>query len=158
VAGKSAPLKITCAAVGIQSSALEAIDPLNGMVDQLLITSQLLDDYVDWPHDLAAGNCTFFLSQVMAACRITDFRLLNEAQVQQVVYFGKVLEKIEGIMENSHRIIQGGEIKSPYLVAFHENLLGSFRTALKQVQEQKTRILKGGFSCWLHENYPDSRK
>ncbi|HEX3045755.1 MAG TPA: class 1 isoprenoid biosynthesis enzyme, partial [Bacillota bacterium] len=158
VAGKSAPLKITCAAVAIQNRSPESIESLDQMVDQLLITSQLLDDYADWRHDLATGNCTFFLSQVMAACQVTDFRLLNEDHVQQAVYFRKVLEKINAILVKNHGIIQSSGIKVPYLVAFHENLLGSFRNAMIQVREQKTRMLEGGFSCWLHENYPDSRK
>lgn len=94
LARKAAPLKITVAACCMLSDQKEAIEPVARAVDTTVVTFQLLDDWADWREDLAVGNCSYFLSQVMRVCKVKEFAALKESHIQQAVFGYNLLERV----------------------------------------------------------------
>jgi hypothetical protein len=159
VAHKAAPLKIINAAMGILSGKPELIGMLDEIIDDVVITSQLLDDWVDWREDFRCGNCTYLLSQVMKRHQLNDFAELNETLIHKTIHFSDILPEMYAMTRQKHTLLAAAVKPSiPYLIAFHENLLRNFNQKLERLQIQKKAILAGGFSRWLAKRHSVSDK
>lgn len=153
MAQKAAPLKAAAAASCFLGGKENYLQPISDVVDLILVSMQLLDDWADWPEDLASGNLTYFLNQVIKCTGMENYSSLNCADVKRAVFLFDVLDDIFSIIENNH--IQMKAFSAPdmsYLVSFHENLLLICRNILSQVKEEKEAFFKGGLSYYLSKN------
>lgn len=152
LAHKAAPLKITVAAVCLLSGREATLELLTQAVDATVITFQLMDDWDDWREDLAIGNCSFFLSQVMRVCKIAEFAELKELHIQRAVYGYDLLNSIFIMGEKNLAFLNGETMPQvPYLIQYNQDLLQTSRKILQDIQEEKNAMLQGGFSHWLYQ-------
>lgn len=157
VAHKAAPLKIINAAMGMISGKREAIEPLDEMVDNVVITFQLLDDWADWREDFRCGNCTYLLSRVIQYHHLNDFSELNETLIRKTLYYSNILPEMFELAKQKHAwMAQKTETSIPYLMVFHENLLHIFSQRLERLQNRKKAMMAGGFGQWLEKRHAQS--
>lgn len=150
LAGKAAPLKVSCAAACLICSKESDLEPLCSIVDYIFILLQLLDDWADWQEDLSAGNCTCLLSEVMKYSRIDNLSLLTVSHVTDAVFFGNILDKVfSAVYDLSPSTKNKSSLYLPYLDAFIEILLKNCKDIISAVEAEKTARLKGGFDYWL---------
>jgi SAM-dependent methyltransferase len=153
LAGKAAPLKISCAAACLSCGKEADLEPLCHKVDYIFILLQLLDDWADWKEDMSAGNCTFLLSEAMKYSHIDDLSLLTVSQFTNSVFFGNILEKVFSITDSINPdLIDKTDLCLPYLDAFIDVLVKEYNDIITEVQVEKSARLKGGFNYWLHKN------
>lgn len=152
LARKAAPLKITVAAVCLWGDCETPIEALGQAIDATVITFQLLDDWNDWREDLAIGNCSFLLSQVMRVCGITEFTALEESHIQKAVYGYDLLTDIFAVAEKNLAFLHGAAMPQvPYLIQYHRHLNQTCRKILEDIQTEKNAVLQGGFFNWLYQ-------
>jgi hypothetical protein len=153
MAHKAAPLKICGAALCLLNGNEAMIESLAQIIDATVITFQLLDDWSDWREDLAIGNCSFLLSQVMQLCDVKDFSALKESHVQTAVYGHDLWGQIIAIVERNQELLQSESVPQlPYLIAYHHSLGETCRKIGLRIQEQKQAMLKGGLYHFLYDN------
>lgn len=151
LARKSAPLKISCVAACLLSGRESAIKSLTRIIDATIITFQLLDDWNDWREDQATGNCSFFLAQVIQCCGIENLSHLQEDHVRTAVYGYDIFERMLEIAFQNHSLLKSGQVPHvPYLIAYHQDLVETFRKMSSQIQTEKKAMLQGGFFYLLH--------
>ena len=151
LARKAAPLKITIAAICLLKDHEEFIAPLAQAVDTTVITFQLLDDWNDWREDLAIGNCSYFLAQVMQVCGVVRIQELDEAHIQKAVYGFDLLNEIFAIAETNLTLVTETKPQTAYLIQYHQSLNRTFQSVLQAVQEGKNAVIQGGFFNFLYQ-------
>lgn len=151
LARKASPIKLSAAAACWLAGRERDIKPLARSIDHTVITFQLLDDWNDWLEDLVIGNCSFFLSQVMECCGFEVLAEVQEDHVRTAVYGFNVFERMVRIAEANHALLTSPSAPYvPYLIAYHQSLLETFREMAADIEGEKKAMLQGGFSYLLH--------
>lgn len=150
IASKSSPIKITCFAACILSGSLEKLTLLENIIDLVMFTLQMLDDWTDWKIDMENGQSSLFLTEVMKYNKCT-FRELNNECVVKAVYYGEILDNILSILVENHSVIEKDiALNFPYLLGYHQMLLDSFKSIMNTLASDKRLRLDGGFIYWLN--------
>jgi hypothetical protein len=144
LARKAAPLKIPCAAMSLLAGRQEDIEPLEEMVDHVLVALQLMDDLQDWREDLAQGNYTYFLTRVMVAQGISLSSSLTETDVRKALSTGSVLEEVLGLaIEYNQRALESIlALHVPYLKKYIAFLSQDYRQLVKDIRAERTRWIQ----------------
>lgn len=121
---KAAPLKISCAAIGLLGGRKELIELLDRMVDYSQVVFQLLDDFKDWRDDLASKNYTYLLVKAAEHCKVKDVSELSEPIVRKALYEDGVLKEIFSLAERYSRLTLecAKEYQTPHLEAYLKNM------------------------------------
>ena len=88
--GKSAVAKVVIAALGFLNDNEDMIIQLEKSQNYYAMAYQLLDDLRDWKKDLACGQYTSFLTNIL--CVFFNGKLATEEQIKQVLFDSKVYE------------------------------------------------------------------
>lgn len=150
---KSAPLKIPCAALSLLAGREEAIKPLEEMIDNFMVVFQLADDLRDWREDLARGNYTYFLTQVMADRDIHPPALQVEAEVGKAFFVGTVFEEILELAAKYNQRATGSiaTLHAPYLKAYIASLDQEFRQLGEGWQAKRMQWIREQFASLVPE-------
>lgn len=156
LAGKSAPLKIPCAAVSLLAGRQELLGPLEEMIDNILVVSQLMDDLRDWRQDLAQKRYTYFLMRVMAERGLRPPSTLTKAQVEKSLFVGAVLEELYDLMAlHGRRALESiAAWRVPYLEAHIRVLNDECRQLREGFRQERARWIQEQFAPLLLQNDP----
>lgn len=149
LARKAAPLKIPCAALSLLAGRVEAIEPLEKMIDNVLVVFQLADDLRDWHEDLARGNYTYFLTQMMADRGIHTPMPLTEVEVGRAFFVGKVFEEyLELAAEYSQMALESiSSLHALYLKAYIAFVDQEWRQLGERWQAKRARWIRDQFAA-----------
>ena len=156
LAGKSAPLKIPCAALSLLAGRQELLGPLEEMIDNILVLSQLTDDLRDWRQDLAQERYTYFLMQVVADRGLQPPARLTEAQVEQALFVGRVLEELFDLIAlHGRRAMESiAAWRVPYLEAYIRLLNDECQQSREAFREERARWIQEQFAPRLLQTNP----
>lgn len=158
LAHKAAAGKIPCAALCMLAGREEVIGPLERMVDNLMLTFQLMDDLRDWHGDLAQGHFTYFLTRVMAHRSLGQSELLTETDVEKALFAGAVLDEYLELMARYNRLARESvsALDVPYLKAYIALLDQGGGQLREELEARRSELIREQFAA-LIQRAPDFR-
>ncbi|MFC5649335.1 class 1 isoprenoid biosynthesis enzyme [Paenibacillus solisilvae] len=149
-ARKAGPLKLASTGLLLLTAQEALIKPVSEMVDHVLITLQMVDDWADWREDLAEGNENSLLAFLHAELQLAAGEQLTPEQINHALTVETRLDRFaEQALDRHERLLQLGIIQLPHLLAFHQALSQELVQAAQRLQQRKQLQLQGGFVSWL---------
>lgn len=146
LAKKAAPLKLSACGACILTDNMEYMKSLDQQIDKVLITLQLVDDWVDKYKDLKDNSITPVLGEIMKFSHVETLDKLEKININKAAFFSHIPKQIESIMlEKRQEIKELTKIDIPDLILFNEDLIKSMEKIISNIEFRKKEILKGGF-------------
>ncbi|MGG4554328.1 hypothetical protein [Paenibacillus humicus] len=156
VAHKAAPVKLTVAAICLLSNQENMIPLLEDSVDTVLITLQMLDDWMDWEKDLKEGSYNCLIALIETKQQLTEMRRPTPDEIRQAIYTQGILSEYAQQAETHHQALSGVRCYTQHLYDFHEFLVHNIRQAAKQIEKDRKLLENGGLEYWLSKKNSNS--
>ncbi|MBD2861080.1 hypothetical protein [Paenibacillus oceani] len=154
IAHKASPVKLSSTGILIKSRGLQEIQRVSDRVDQVLITLQMSDDWADWEEDLQQQNqnANGLLTFIQYERQLMDKTQLNSNVVRTFLYVQCGLSRYAAAAANRHEILMKNDIGTPHLDDFHRYLVSGLLMDAVRIEDEKRRLLSGGFYHWMSKN------
>lgn len=151
IAYKASPLKASSTAALLLSGNDSLVPDSEEMIDQVLLTLQMLDDYEDWEEDLAEGsyNCLLSLTRCQLPNNTDKFTL---TEVKHFIFTANGLDTYVEVALDNHVKLETYFLEIPHLIAFHHMLVNNLQQISAAIQTEKQILQDGGLSYWLSKN------
>lgn len=149
IAKKAAPVKLGSTAALLLSGKSDLIPHVSRLMDYVLLTLQMMDDWADWEQDLQDGSYNCLLSLIKAERdKPRDYRL-QRIEVEQSVFLGDTLNRYAVIAAESHESLRNLPIYAPHVISFHETLLKELQTEAAEIHNGRQTLQHGGLHYYL---------
>lgn len=152
IAYKASPLKLSSTAALLLSNNDSQIPQSEAMIDQVLLTLQMLDDYEDWKEDLTNGsynNCLLSLTRWQLPSNIET---LTPNVVNDFLFTQNGLETYVEVALTNHSKLETYNLEAPHLLSFHRMLVNNLEQISATIQAKKQILENGGLNYWLSTN------
>ncbi|WP_409342765.1 hypothetical protein [Paenibacillus sp. MBLB4367] len=150
IAKKAAPLHMASLGALLLAKQEDSIIPVTALVDRVLVTLQMADDWADWRDDLADGSYNCLLSMIRAERQSGVMPAVDE--VKYALYTAGALTRYaERALANREALAQSA-VRVPYAEAFHESLLGHLLQDAANIEEKRRKLAAGGLHYFLSKN------
>nr|WP_019635992.1 hypothetical protein [Paenibacillus fonticola] len=156
VAHKASPVKLSVTSICLLTNQDQMITLLEDSVDTVLITLQMLDDWMDWEKDLKEGSYNCLVSLIHAKQQLPDHRRPTPDEIRQAIFTQGILLEYAEIAKAHHDLLANVRPYAPHLYDFHEYLLQNVQQAADQIEQQKNFLEKGGLEHWLAQALSNS--
>ncbi|RXZ84307.1 hypothetical protein EBB07_04350 [Paenibacillaceae bacterium] len=150
--GKSAPVKLGSTGALLLAGREDAIPQAASVVEQLLVTLQMADDWADWRDDVQTGSDNSLLSLIPPAFpEMADdgHGKLTEARAAQAIFTHHIMKSYaEHAIRNNERIQQLNWI-APSLESFHQALVDDLVQAANHIEKSRDMLKMGGLDYYL---------
>ncbi|GGF83579.1 hypothetical protein GCM10010912_30940 [Paenibacillus albidus] len=158
IARKASPLKLSSTAALLLSGQSSLVTPAETMLDHVLLTLQMLDDYEDWEEDLSIGNANnCLLSLVRSRLAITHEELTAE-KVKDFIYTADGLAEYAARAQDNHNRLPDCRLMAPRLTAFHSGMIRNLQQIAAEITREKLLLQHGGLYYWLSKNMTQDPK
>ncbi|MNC14674.1 hypothetical protein D3C75_624610 [compost metagenome] len=151
IARKASPLKLSSTAALLLSDKPSFIADSEEMLEAVLLTLQMLDDYEDWEEDLAEGSYNCLLSLARHHLQQHTAVLTPEA-VKDFIFTTGGLAQYTATAVGNHERLLSGRISIPGLTAFHQMLVDNLLQIAAAIEAEKVLLQGGGLRYWLSKN------
>ncbi|WP_211184440.1 class 1 isoprenoid biosynthesis enzyme [Paenibacillus lemnae] len=149
IAKKAAPVKLGSTAVLLLAGCDELIPQTSEMMDHVLVTLQMMDDWADWEQDLADGSYNCLLSFIRSERQLPNDYPLTEADIHQAVYLNEALSRYTAIASSIHLQLQLAAHAAPHLLNFHETLVQELESETRNIENGRQMLKHGGLHYFL---------
>ncbi|GAA0136653.1 hypothetical protein YSY43_34940 [Paenibacillus sp. YSY-4.3] len=156
VAHKAAPVKLAVAAICLLSNQEKMIPLLEDSVDTVLITLQMLDDWMDWEKDLKEGSYNCLIALIETKQHLAENRRPTPDEIKQAIYTQGILSKYALQAEAHHKSLLTMCSNAQHLCDFHEFLVLNIRQAAEQIEKDRKLLENGGLEYWLSKKIANS--
>ncbi|OZB90799.1 hypothetical protein [Paenibacillus sp. XY044] len=147
IARKAAPLKLSSTGALLLSGRDERIPAVTDLVEHVLATLQMADDWADWREDLEEGSYNSLLSLIRS--QFATAETLSPERVEHYIAVRGILRSYTAVAEANHEHIKQIPLNIPHLISFHEHILLSIQEDANRIEEERNALQKGGLSLWL---------
>ena len=151
IAHKASPLKLSSTAALLLAGKDSLIPHSEELLDYVLLTLQMLDDYEDWEEDLEEGNYNCLLS----LARQTWFNNkdhLTRDDIKDFIYSKRGLEHYADLAQSYHNRLLNHNLKIPHLLDFNLLLATNLKKIVSAIEAEKALLQGGGLQYWLSKN------
>ncbi|MGF7047048.1 hypothetical protein J2T13_001550 [Paenibacillus sp. DS2015] len=150
IAKKSGPLKLSSTGILLLSGQEELIPPVSDLIDRVLITLQMSDDWMDWHEDLADANYNSLLSMIKN--EHYPSQILTVENVKISIYVRSIMNRYVDIAAANHQYILSLGIPLKHLLSFHETIIHDLSRDAQEIEHLRVSQQHGGLHYWLIEN------
>ncbi|ULO06701.1 hypothetical protein H1230_27535 [Paenibacillus sp. 19GGS1-52] len=151
IAHKASPLKLSSTSILLLSGNDSLVAQAEDLIDDVLLTLQMLDDYEDWEQDLAEDNYNCLLSLTRSQLP-DDRKALTEGEVKDFIFTSSGLNAYAKIAQATHNKLTAYEINAPQLISFHLVLVRNLQHISAAIEAEKQILQSGGLYYWLSKN------
>ncbi|RKN84130.1 hypothetical protein [Paenibacillus ginsengarvi] len=145
VAHKASPVKLASTGFLLLSGQEEAVTAVSAMIDEVLVTLQMADDYADWMEDLKDGNANCLLALIGRERARGGSLSLTVSDVKKALYVEGCLGCYARLAADRHERLRESGLHIPKLVAFHAYMTEGLAAAASAIDRDKQMLLSGGF-------------
>lgn len=156
VAHKAAPVKLSVAAICLLSSQMSQISLLEDSVDTVLITLQMLDDWMDWEKDLKEGSYNCLIALIQSKMGFPEHQRLTAEEIRHAIYTEGILLDYAQQAEAHHQSLLTVQSNARHLYDFHEFLYQNVQQGANQIETDRKILEKGGLEYWLSKKINNS--
>lgn len=151
IARKASPLKLSSTASLLLSDQQSLIADSEDMLEAVLITLQMLDDYEDWEEDLTEGSYNCLLSLARHQLQ-REAAVLTSDDVKDFIFTQGGLALYTETATRNHERLLSAQLDIPGLTAFHQMLLDNLRQIAAAVEAEKALLQRGGLQYWISKH------
>ncbi|MFC3748848.1 hypothetical protein [Paenibacillus sp. GCM10012306] len=157
ISHKASPLKLSSTAALLLTGHDEIVPASEAMIDDVLFTLQMLDDYEDWEEDWTTGsyNCLLALAHRHRSDAQNELTL---GEVRNFIFTTGGMEIFANIARATDDRLSAYALNAPHLYAFHQLLSESLDQISAAIEEEKRLLQGGGLSYWISKNMTDMHK
>lgn len=153
VAYKASPLKLSSTAAFLLSGKDYLVSEAEEIIDSVLLTLQMLDDYEDWKEDLSEGSYNCLLSLTRNQLQgDRDAAILTSQEVEFFLFTANGLHTYTQLAQDTHTKVKASSLDAPHLVAFHSMLVNNLQQITDSIEADKQLLQNGGLYYWLSKN------
>nr|WP_110931584.1 class 1 isoprenoid biosynthesis enzyme [Paenibacillus bouchesdurhonensis] len=156
VAHKAAPVKLSVAAICLLSGQEQMIPLLEDNVDTVLITLQMLDDWMDWEKDLKEGSYNCLIALIQTKKQLPENQRPTPEEIRHAIYTEDILLEYALQVEAHHRSLETVRPNARHLYDFHEFLYQNVQQGANQIETDRKLLEKGGLEYWLSKKIINS--
>jgi hypothetical protein len=151
VAHKASPLKLSSTAALLLSDQEDYVTNLEEILDYVLLSLQMLDDYEDWEADLKEGSYNCLLSLTGRQLQKAAGTVTPE-EVRAFIFTGGGLKHYLHIALTHNIKLREFRPVLPYLLSFHEGMTDNLQKLYASIEAEKKILQGGGLAYWLSKN------
>jgi hypothetical protein len=157
IAKKAGPVKLASTGALLLSNQADLIPKLSDSIDHVLITLQMVDDWVDWKEDLEQKNYNSLLAMLKAQLQLRYDQELTVESVKKSIFIQGFLNDYVKTAEANHVYLHGAlGLNAPHLLAFHSSLIQHLTDAAAKIEREKQALALGGFQHFLFRHKSDN--
>lgn len=149
IAHKASPVKLASTGLLLLSGRTELIPEVSDLIDEVLITLQMADDWADWREDLQQGNANTLIAFINRERSTNTAADLIEREIETSIYVRGNLSRYAQLAAHRHNRLKSSGLRMPHIIDFHEYLTNHLLAAASNIERDKHRLLQGGFAYWL---------
>lgn len=149
---KASPLKISSTAALLLSGKDSLVPQSEEMIDSVLLTLQMLDDYEDWNEDLSEGSYNCLLSLTRSYLSTDKATTLTSKEVEFFLFTANGLHTYTELAQDTHRKVMASSLDVPHLLAFHSMLVNNLQQISDSIEAEKQLLQGGGLFYYLSKN------
>ncbi|GIO98782.1 hypothetical protein J14TS5_38680 [Paenibacillus lautus] len=149
IAKKAAPVKLGSTAALLLSDQASLIPRTNDVMNQVLLTLQMMDDWTDWKQDLADGSYNCLLSLIKSELGRPHGANLTLPEVQEAIYINNMMKPYADIAAATHTHLLSIDIDAPHLISFHQTMVDELQTEANHIENSKETLSYGGLNYYL---------
>ena len=150
MASKAAPLKLSSTGALLLSGKSDLVSPLSDMINHVLITLQMADDWIDWQEDYNDNNYNGLISMIKAENNTGE--PITIGHIKNAIFIHDVMKRYTEIAIRNHTYIQQLNLNLPYLLSFHETLVNDLIKDAELIENDKILQTHGGLHYFLSKN------
>jgi len=152
ISHKASPVKLSSTAVLLLSDKASFVPQSEEIIDSVLLTLQMLDDYEDWKEDLAEGSYNCILSLTRSSLPLDHEAIITSKEVEYFLFTANGLRSYLELAQNTHNKVIALGLNIPHLVQFHSMLIDSLQEISDSIESDKQLLLNGGLHYLLSKN------
>ncbi|WP_379132244.1 hypothetical protein [Paenibacillus sp. sgz500958] len=157
LARKASPLKLSSTAALLLSSQISLVPLLENLLEHVLLTLQMLDDYEDWQEDLEQGSYNGLLA--LAESQLSDRKVrITTEEVRHFIFNAGGMKQYLRIAQDNKDRLPALDLPIPHLLAFHNDLVANLKHISETIEYDKQLLQNGGLSYWLSKHMTESDK
>ncbi|WP_106768616.1 hypothetical protein [Paenibacillus faecalis] len=149
IAKKAAPVKLGSTAALLLSNRHDLIPVANDLMNNVLLTLQMMDDWADWEQDLSDGSYNCLLSLIKSDYNLSKEHVLTTDDVHRAVYLHETLNHYVSIASAAHLKILDLNINVPHVISFHETLVNELMQEAENIENGRKMLEHGGLNYYL---------
>ncbi|WP_127589592.1 class 1 isoprenoid biosynthesis enzyme [Paenibacillus lautus] len=149
IAKKAAPVKLGSTAALLLSDQAGLIPRTNDVMNHVLLTLQMMDDWTDWKQDLADGSYNCLLSLIKSELGRPREANLTLPEVQEAIYVNNMLKPYADIAAATHAHLLSVDIDAPHLISFHQTMVDELQAEANHIENSKETLSFGGLNYYL---------
>lgn len=152
VAHKASPLKLSSTAALLLTDHAAHVPESEEMLECVLVTLQMLDDYEDWEEDLEEGNYNCLLALLRQHYLPGNTADITPKDVNEFIYTHGGMTLYSQIALTHHNKLSDFSLHLPHLLSFHNVLARNLLDIAEAIETEKNSLQNGGLSYWLSKN------
>ncbi|AZK46344.1 class 1 isoprenoid biosynthesis enzyme [Paenibacillus lentus] len=149
VAHKAAPVKLSVVAICLLANQEPMIPSLEENVDTVLITLQMLDDWMDWEKDLKEGSYNCLIALIESKMKLPKDQRPTPQEIRNAIYTEGILLEYAQQAEAHHQSLVNIRPNARHLYDFHEFLIRNVQQGANQIETDRKILKSGGLEYWL---------
>ncbi|AOZ92033.1 hypothetical protein [Paenibacillus crassostreae] len=150
IARKAAPLKLSSTAVLLLSNQSNLVFTASDMIDHVLVTLQMADDWNDWEDDYTENNYNGLISLIRFKHDQSD--IISIEEIKRAIFVQDIMQYYTKFAISNHTYIEQLNLNLPYLLSFHHTLVNHLKRDAESINEKKRLQASGGLNYWLSKN------
>lgn len=154
VAKKAGPVKLASTGALLLTERPQLIFPVSEMVDLLLVTLQMNDDWADWEEDLACGSYNGLIALVKSLRGLSSDAIILAPEVRSSLFVGGAMTRYSARAIAAHQRLSSLDVVCPHLISFHLVLTNSLSEAGAKIEAERKSLELGGLNHFIFKINP----
>ncbi|MFS0727060.1 hypothetical protein [Paenibacillus sp. 1P07SE] len=152
IAKKAGPVKLASTGALLLCDRAQLLYPVSEMVDLLLVTLQMNDDWADWEEDLASGSYNGLVALIKSMEGLTSQHTITSEQVRRALYMSGAMSRYSARAIAAHQRLKTLDFIAPKLLDFHLFLVDQLAQASVRFEEERRSLELGALNHWIYKN------
>lgn len=149
IAKKAAPVKLGSTAALLLADRHDLVPAANDLMNNVLLTLQMMDDWADWEQDLTDGSYNCLLSLIKSEYNLPQDHALSIADVHRAVYLHETLNHYVSIASATHLKLLNITMDAPHVISFHKTLVDELIIEAENIENGRKMLERGGLNYYL---------
>ncbi|MFC7677981.1 hypothetical protein [Paenibacillus sp. GCM10028914] len=149
IAKKAAPVKLGSTAALLLADRHDLIPAAADLMNNVLLTLQMMDDWADYEQDLSDGSYNCLLSLIKSENNLPRSHTLTTEEVHRAIYLHEALSHYVNIASTTHQRLLNSSLNSPHVISFHKTLVDELKLEAENIENGRKMLEHGGLQYYL---------
>ncbi|WP_422660082.1 class 1 isoprenoid biosynthesis enzyme [Paenibacillus sp. EC2-1] len=149
IAKKAAPVKLGSTAALLLGNRPDLIPAASDLMNNVLLTLQMMDDWADYEQDLTDGSYNCLLSLIKSENNLPRTHLLTTEEAHSAIFLHEILHHYANIASATHQRLLDSCLNTPHVISFHKTLVDELISEASNIKNGRKMLEHGGLQYYL---------